>query len=210
MGCVSRGPAIITRRSTPPPRHPLHVPPRLHPRLQSNARWPPPSVPSRRKKEKRRAGCGGKRRDHVQIRTRRLNRPLPVAGGAVTHPAAAQPAGPTAACGGKSCDPPSCRAGACGRGRRACGETIRHHYHANASENSCLTPSVIDFNSPGRPSSLPRHMAPAEWRRPGMPGIGMGKFNAWQISANQRSTTLVTNTVTNPDPCHGTGLSAWK
>jgi len=51
-------------------------------------------------------------------------------------------------------------------------------------------------------------MAPAEWRKPGMPGIGMNKFNAWQNSANQRSTTLVTNTVTNPDPCHGTGLTS--
>jgi len=40
-----------------------------------------------------------------------------------------------------------------------------------------------------------------------MPGIGMGKFSTWQNSANQRSTTLVTNTVTNTDPCHGTGLS---
>ena len=67
---------------------------------------------------------------------------------------------------------------------------------------------MIGSNSPGRPFSLPRHMAPAEWRKPGMPGIGMNKFNAWQNSANQRSTTLVTNTVTNPDPCHGTGLRA--
>ena len=49
-------------------------------------------------------------------------------------------------------------------------------------------------------------MALAEWRKPGMPGIGTGKFSTWQNSANQRSTTLVTNTVTNTDPCHGTGL----
>ena len=87
-----------------------------------------------------------------------------------------------------------------------CGEITRHHSLANASENSCVTPSVIDSNSPGRPFSLPRHMAPAEWRKPGMPGVGMGKFSTWQNSANQRSTTLVTNTVTNTDPCHGTGL----
>jgi len=94
------------------------------------------------------------------------------------------------------------------RPRPTCGEITGHHSLANASENSCVTLSVIGSNSPGRPFSLPRHMAPAEWRKPGMPGICMGKFNAWQISANQSSTTLVTNTVTNPDPCHGTGLSA--
>jgi len=87
-----------------------------------------------------------------------------------------------------------------------CGEITRHHSLANSSENSCVTPSVIDSNSPGRPFSLPRHMASAEWRKPGMPGIGMGKLSTWQNSANQRSTTLVTNTVTNTDPCHGTGL----
>jgi len=158
---VIRGPAIITRRSTPPPRHPLHIPLRLHPLLASNARWPPPSVPSQRKMEKGHAGCGGKRRDHVEIRTHRLSRPLPVAGVAVTHPTAAQPDEPSADSGGKSCDPPSCRAEACGRCRRACGETVRQHSPANASENSCLTPSVTVSNSPGSPSNLPRHMAPA-------------------------------------------------
>ena len=87
-----------------------------------------------------------------------------------------------------------------------CGEITRHHSLANSLENSCVTPSVIDSNSPCRPFSLPRHMAPAERCKPGMPGIGMGKLSTWQNSANKRSTTLVTNTVTNTDPCHGTGL----
>jgi len=90
-----------------------------------------------------------------------------------------------------------------------CGEITRHHSLANSSENSCVTPSVIDSNSPSRPFSLPRHIAPAEWRKPGMPGIGMGKLSTWQNSANQRSTTFVTNTVTNTDPRHGTGLTGW-
>jgi len=205
---VIRGPAIVTRRSTPPPRHALNIPLRLHPRLASNAICPTPSVPSHRKKEKRHAGCDRKRRDHVEIRTHRLSRPLPVAGVAVTHPTAAQPDEPTAASGGKSCDPPSCRAEACGRSQRSCGETVRHHSHANASVNSGLTPSVTVFNSPGTPSSLPRHMASAEWRRPDKPGTDRFKLDAWQISANQCSTMSVTQSVTNPDPCHGTGLTA--
>ena len=116
----------------------------------------------------------------------RLSRPLRAVGGGVTRPTAAQRL----------------------RLWPTCGEITRHHSLANSSENSCVTPSVIDSNSPGGPFSLPRHMAPAEWRKPGMPGIGMGKLSTWQNSANQRSTTLVTNTVTNTDPCHGTGLNS--
>jgi len=89
------------------------------------------------------------------------------------------------------------------RPRPTCGEIIRHHSITNAWENSCVTPSVIDSNSPGRLFSQPRNVAPAECRKPGMPGTGIHAFNAWQFSANQKSTALVTNTVTNPDPSHG-------
>jgi len=145
----------------------------------------PVTGPLTAQKGKERTGCGGKRCGRVRIRKSRLCELLRAVGGGVTRATAAQRLRP----------------------RPTCGEITRHHSLANASENSCVTPSVIDSNSPGRPFSLPRHMAPAEWRKPGMPGIGMGKFSTWQNSANQRSTTLVTNTVTNTDPCHGTGLS---
>jgi len=143
----------------------------------------PVTGPLTAQKGKERTDCGGKRCGRVRIRKSRLCELLRAVGGGVTRATAAQRL-PT------------------------CGEITRHHSLANASENSCVTPSVIDSNSPGRPFSLHRHMAPAEWRNPGMPGIGMGKFSTWQNSANQRSTTLVTNTVTNTDPCHGTGLRA--
>jgi len=144
----------------------------------------PVTGPLTAQKSKERTGCGGKRCGRVRIRKSRLCELLRAVGGGVTRATAAQRLRP----------------------RPTCGEITRHHSLANASENSCVTPSVIDSNSPGRPFSLPRHMAPAEWRKPGMPGIGMGKFSTWQNSANQRSTTLATNTVTNTDPCHGTGL----
>jgi len=144
----------------------------------------PVTGPLTAQKGKERTGCGGKRCGRVRIRKSRLCELLRAVGGGVTRATAAQRLRP----------------------RPTCGEITRHHSLANASENSCVTPSVIDSNSPGRPFSLPCHMAPAEWRKPGMPGIGMGKFSTWQKSANQRSTTLVTNTVANTDPCHGTGL----
>jgi len=63
----------------------------------------------------------------------------------------------TATCGGRSSDPPSCSLRLLPR--PICGESTQHLFLANASANSCLTLSVIDSNSPGARSSLPRHMA---------------------------------------------------
>ena len=120
---------------------------------------------------------------------------------------ARKPTEQTAACGGRSCDPPSCSAPAAASSYVSWGYSTRHRSLATASRSSCVTPSVIGSTSLGRPFSLPRHMALAGWRKPGMPRIGVNKFHAWQNSANQRSSTLVTNTVTNPDPGHGTGLT---
>ena len=171
----------------PTPRHPLRKLTQLHLRLASDAGWPGSPVPSQHKKVKNvQAVAGSGVAAYEYEKADCVRRPLRAVGGGVTRPTAAQRLRP----------------------RPTCGEITRHHSLANASENSCVTPSVIDSNSPGRPFSLPRHMAPAEWRKPGMSGIGMGKFSTWQNSANQRSTTLVTNTVTNTDPCHGTGLTA--
>jgi len=152
--------------------------------LASDAGWPPSPVPSQRKKVKNvQAVAGSGVAAYEYEKADCASRPLRAVGGGVTRPTATQRLRP----------------------RPTCDEITRHHSLANASEDSCVTPSVIDSNSPGRPFSLPRHMASAEWRKPGMPGIGTGKFSTWQNSANQRSTTLVTNTVTKHGPMSRNG-----
>jgi len=169
----------------PAPRHSLRKLTQLHLLLASDAGWPPSPVPPQRNKVKNEQALAGSGVAAYEYEKSDCgSRPLRAVGGGVTRPTAAQRLRP----------------------RPTCGEITRHHSLANASETSCVTPSMIDSSSPGKPFSLPRHMAPAECRKPGMPGNRMGKFRTWQKSANKRSTTLVTNTVTNTDSCHGTSL----
>ena len=68
------------------------------------------------------------------------------------------------------------------RPRPTCGEITGHHSLANASENSCITPSVIGATSPGRPFSLPCQDWACSQPSPTLPNLGRAATEPGQLS----------------------------